>query len=170
MSKKNTNEYIFEDNYIIIVTSKNNKILIDKNDFECVKKYSWCISKTGYAVSNINGKTKKMHRIILNIDNPEQVVDHINHNKLDNRKSNLRITTAKQNSRNTSVSKNNKIGILGISQTKYGKFRARIMVDRKEIRLGNYDFLDDAIKARKSAEKKYFGKFAPTFLRGENNI
>ena len=154
--KKNTNKY-----EIKVITKKGEEILIDADDFERVKKYSWCISKTGYPVANINGKVIKLHRYLLKLNNPKIIVDHINRNTLDNRKSNLRICTALENSRNTSVSKNNKTGHLGISKTKEGKFRARIMVNRKEIRLGNYEKINDAIKARKKAEKKYFGSFAP---------
>ena len=163
--RKNTNKYIFKNDFVIVLTSKGVGILIDRKNFKKIKKYCWCISKTGYAVANINGKITKMHRYVLNINNPNQIVDHINGNKLDNRGDNLRMATIKQNSRNTSVSKNNKVGVLGISQTKYGKYRARIMVDGKEIRLGNYNFLSDAITARKKAENKYFGEFAPNLCR-----
>lgn len=144
-----------------VITSNGVEILIDPEDYEKVKRYSWCISKTGYAVANIKGKVTKMHRYILNESKPEIIIDHINRNKLDNRKENLRRCTYKQNSRNTSVSKNNATGYLGISLTAQGKFRARIMVDGKEIRLGNYDNIDEAIKARKQGEKIYFGEYAP---------
>ena len=100
------------------------------------------------------------------LDKPKNfVVDHINGNKLDNRRSNLRICTCKENLRNVSASKNNKTGHLGISLTKFGRYRARIMVDGKEIRLGNYVNLEDAIKARKKAEIKYFGEYSPTLSR-----
>lgn len=102
-----------------------------------------------------------MHRYILNENNPSNIIDHINRNKLDNRKSNLRNITNQGNAMNTSVSKSNKTGHLGISLTSYGKYRARIMVDGKEIRLGNFWNLNEAINARKKAEKKYFGDYAP---------
>lgn len=158
--KKNTNKY-----QVKVITKKGEEILIDEGDFEKVKKYSWCISKTGYPVANINGKATKLHRYLLNIEVPEVIVDHINRNKLDNRRNNLRTCTALENARNTTVSKNNKTGYLGISTTPQGKYRARIMVNRKEIRLGNYDKIEDAIKARKQAEIKYFGQFAPTKIK-----
>lgn len=154
--RKNTNKYEMK-----VITKKGEEILIDAEDFEKVKNHSWCISKTGYPVANMNGKVVKLHRYLLGLNNPDIIVDHINRNKLDNRKCNLRICTALENSRNASVSKNNKTGHLGISKTKEGKFRARIMVNRKEIRLGRYEKIEDAIKARKKAEKKYFGNFAP---------
>lgn len=80
---------------------------------------------------------------------------------MDNRKVNLRLCSPKENSRNLSLAKNNKTGVTGVRKTKYGKWNARITVDRKEIYLGNYDTLEEAAKARKEAEKKYFGEFAP---------
>lgn len=155
--RKNTNRYEMK-----IITKKGKEILIDAEDFEKVKRHSWCISKTGYPVANINGKVTKLHRYLLELTDSKVIVDHINRNTLDNRKSNLRFCTALENTRNTTVSKNNKTGHLGISLTPQGKYRARIMVNRKEIRLGNYSKLEDAIRARKQAEKKYFKEFAPS--------
>lgn len=147
---------------IQIKTSKGQKILIDPDDFEKCSKYSWCISKTGYAVANIRGKVTKMHRYILGVKDPNIVIDHINRNPLDNRKENLRLCTPRENSLNTSVSKNNKTKCLGISIVKKtGKYRARIMVNGKEINLGRYDNIEDAKKVRKEAEMKYFKEFAP---------
>jgi hypothetical protein len=153
---RNTNKY-----EVKIITKKGEEIFIDYEDFEKVKKYCWCISKTGYPVANINHKVTKLHRYILNLKDSKTIVDHINRNPLDNRKCNLRICSALENARNSSVSKNNKTGRLGISLTPQGKYRARIMVNRKEIRLGNYEKIEDAIEARKQAEKKYFKEFAP---------
>jgi hypothetical protein len=58
---------------IQIRTSKGQKILIDPDDFEKCSKYSWCISKTGYAVANIRGKVTKMHRYILGVKDAKKV-------------------------------------------------------------------------------------------------
>lgn len=165
MSKRNTNNYILQ-----VITANNNKILVDYEDFEKISKYSWCVSKTGYAVANINGKVTKMHRYILGITNPEIVIDHINHNTLDNRKNNLRICTNKENSRNAKIGKNNKTGFIGISIAYNGKYRARIMVDRKEIALGHYTNIEDAIAAREKAEKLYFKEFAPSISRNIEEV
>ena len=102
-----------------------------------------------------------MHRFILDLTDSNIIVDHKNRNPLDNRRKNLRQCSPKENSRNLTASKRNTSGYLGVGITKHGKYRARIMVNRKEIRLGNYDRLEDAIKARQEAEKKYFKEFAP---------
>lgn len=147
-----------------LITIKNEEILIDASDYNSIKNYYWSLNSQGYVISVINGKHKRLHLFLVNKPNNTDV-DHINGNKLDNRRCNLRICSHKENSRNVKVSKNNKIGHLGISITKYGRYRARIMVDGKEIRLGNYKNIEDAINARKEAELKYFGKYSPTLSR-----
>lgn len=157
-----TNNFYIDKGDFISLFSKGNEIIIDKEDFDKVSKYTWCISKTGYAVANINGKVTKLHRYILDLKNSNQIVDHINRDKLDNRKNNLRFCSQKENSRNCSLSKNNTSGHVGIDKTKFGKYRARITVNRQEIRLGNYDTIEEAIDKRKQAELLYFGEFAPS--------
>lgn len=58
------------------------------------------------------------------------------------------------------LSKSNRTGVTGVSKTPNGKYRARIMVDRKEIRLGTFETLKEAAVARKNGETKYFGEFS----------
>ena len=105
-----------------------------------------------------NKKHTVLHRLIMNTPKG-YVTDHINGDKLDNRRENLRICTQHQNSMNTRISKNNKSGVKGVSTTPFGKYRARIMVNGVEIRLGHYETLEEATKARKRAERKYFGEY-----------
>lgn len=84
---------------------KDKVVLIDDEDVDIFNKYNWHISDSGYAVWRglINGKNKtiRLHRLIMHADE-DQIIDHINRNKLDNRKSNLRFTTCAENLRNTS--------------------------------------------------------------------
>jgi hypothetical protein len=69
---------------------------------------------------------------------------------------NLRWASKQTQSRNCKLGKNNKSGVTGVSKcSTTGKWRATITVDRKSISLGRFDILDDAIAARKAAEKKY---------------
>lgn len=81
----------------------NGIVLIDKDNYKELSKYKWHVSAQGYAVRNMRignkFKTIRMHRLIMN-PSKDLVVDHINHNKLDNRKSNLRICTQKENMKN----------------------------------------------------------------------
>ncbi|WP_394805346.1 HNH endonuclease signature motif containing protein [Rhodococcus qingshengii] len=84
---------------------KGNKVLIDRADLKLVSAYKWHIGSTGYAVwrGNQNGKkiTVRMHRLITGCPSG-LIVDHINHNRLDNRRKNLRICTQTENMRNRS--------------------------------------------------------------------
>jgi hypothetical protein len=86
---------------------------------------------------------------------PEDQIDHINGNSIDNRIENLRDVTDVENSRNLSISSYNKTGVMGVNLTSRGKFRARIKVYGKETALGCYSTLEEAAAARKEAEKKY---------------
>lgn len=157
--RERTNTYLEEGDLLIVTTKKGEKILADIEDAEKLKKYSWCISKTGYAVANINHKVMKLHRYLLGLEDAGVVVDHKNHNKLDNRKYNLRLCTAWENSKNQQGNKGRALPV-GIRLTPFGKFSARITHNRKEHFLGNYDTLEEAVCARKKAEDKYCGDFA----------
>lgn len=87
------------------------------------------------------------------------------HSNLINRIVNLRTCTASNNKMNTNIQINNKSGITGVFYyKKMNKWRAQIQVDRKCICIGHYDSKIEASKARKEAEKKYFGEFR--FKRG----
>lgn len=143
------------------------EVLVDDEDFDRVSVFSWTISK-GYArrtvhVAMVNGKqvttTVSMHRFILN--SPEDKwVDHINGNRLDNRKSNLRLTDAFGNGRNKSRQRNNSSGYIGVSKTRNGKFAAYIMSQGKRYNLGRYKTAEEAAKVRDSRAKELHGEFA----------
>lgn len=158
--KRRRTKYIKHKNYAEGITSKGIKFKFDLDDWDKVTKHSWSTLESGYLVCTYRQKQIRLHRLIINAPNNELVVDHINGDVLDNRKSNLRITTQKNNSRNLSLAKNNMTGVTGVGKTPNGKYRARIMVNRKEIRLGTFEGLREATIARKKAEKKYFGKYA----------
>lgn len=88
-------------------TASGHEFLIDEEDAKTVTPYSWYISKAGYVVSNVyqgteNGrkvrKKLRLQRLIMNAPSGFDV-DHINHNKLDNRRVNLEIVTPEENMR-----------------------------------------------------------------------
>ena len=102
------------------------------------------------------------------IDNPEKkpFVDHINGVKDDNRASNLRWATNAENQRNiASLRTSNTSGCVGVTSKKYqGKHYSwcvRITVDNKRIAVGHFKDYDEAVEARREAEKKYFGDYCP---------
>lgn len=164
VGRKKTNTYTTENGIVTVHMKCDKSFLIDESDLELVRPYSCCLSKTGYVVARIDGKVQRVHRFIIGAKAGE-VVDHINGNTLDNRRANLRICTAKENARNTSASRTSKTGFPGIRITKFGKYNVRIMVNRKNLHIGNFDDLASAIDARKAAEIKYFGEFSPSLSR-----
>ena len=141
-----------------IYLNKYNIARVDKEDYQMLIKYIWHISSNGYACS----QKIRMHRLIMNAKEGE-VVDHINGNTLDNRKCNLRICSQLENCRHkVKLSTNNKSGKIGVHWKKSkNKWVARIHINKKEKFLGYFDDINSAIDARKEAEIKYFGEFAP---------
>ena len=88
---------------------------------------------------------------------PKDQIDHVNRVRSDNRISNLRNATDKQNRQNMSLAVNNTTGHTGITWHKpAGKWQARIKHNRKHFHLGLFDDLEDAVAARKAAEKLYW--------------
>ena len=155
--RKNTNTFIVQDDKVYCLTAKGQRYVIDFCDLEKVKKYSWCLSKTGYFVANIQGKVTKLHRFILQAGDGE-VVDHIDGNPANNSRSNLRICTLSENAKNL------KSKSLGVRKRK-NRWAARIVVNYKELYLGTYDTREEALSARQKAEIEYYGDFAPSISR-----
>ncbi len=159
IQRESRNSFEIDGDVLRIHTTNGDVILADAEDYDKLKDHSWTVSNNGYAVSRINKKLVRMHRLLLGAENTKDVIDHRNFDKLDNRKSNIRICSQKDNARHVRV-KNNSTGHKGIRLTQHGKYAARIMVDRKEIWLGSYSNIEDAIAARNKAELQYFGEFA----------
>ena len=160
------NKIIEHDDYIeILMVNGKHSALIDKEDWDILSNDSWTISHDGYAVSSSgNNVRKRMHRVIMKcVEDKNVIIDHINRNKLDNRKKNLRIVTDHENGINQSKRKDNKTGITGVVPAKRkGAWKAQIKYDYKNYSLGVYDNFDDAVKARLEGELKYFGiDFSP---------
>ena len=164
-AKRKKNKYEFFDNYVVGYTAKGNKFYFDIEDFDLVSYYCW-IEKDGYLIANnLNGDSVRLHRLIMGLEKYDnKKVDHMNHDTMDNRKENLRITTNQENCFNHKPHSNNTSGYSGVGFRKeLNKWRARIYVDGRCICLGNYDNINDAIKARLEAEKKYYGEYQYEF-------
>lgn len=133
--------------------------LIDMEDIDLVSARRWKICD-GYAVAS-RPNTIGMHRLILNASK-EIEVDHINRDRLDNRRGNLRLASRFQNARNLGVRKNNSTGVIGVYFDKRrNKWYSQIHLEGKTITLGCFVQKKEAINARLAAEVKYFGDFAP---------
>jgi hypothetical protein len=117
-----------------------------------------------YRCIKFNHSGYKTHRLAYymyhGIDPLEKLVDHEDGNGLNNKIKNLRLATTPENGRNRRLQKTNTSGITGVHWNKRRKkWEAHIKVNFKKKWLGYFVNKEDAIQARKEAEKKYFGEF-----------
>lgn len=183
MSEKmrKSNKYEFIDNVGICYASNNNKkILFDIEDYNLISQYTWMVNSDNngyqwvrahnipkdYNLHNFTSKTIAMSRLIM-LNGREDCndlsinIDHINNNPCDNRKCNLRLATRSTNEMNKRIRINNASGVTGVTWGKcINKWIAQITVNSKTFYLGSFVSKEDAIKARKEAEEKYFGEYS----------
>ena len=136
--------------------------LIDKDDYEKVKNYCWRQDPRGYIIANArNGSNTiiRLHRLIMNATE-NQLVDHKDWNKTDNRKSNLRVATKTENNINIKRKVNNTSGYTGITQNKAGHYVARISKNGIRYYLGTYVDFIEAVEARHQAELVLHGEWS----------
>lgn len=155
------NDYIIDGKTTYIKIYNNGEYsatsIIDTEDIDIAKQYNWHINKGGYVTykSDTMGHIF-LHRLVTKCEE-DKIVDHINRNPLDNRKENLRICTQTENMQNKSIQSNNKSGHAGVFYyDKINKWGSRITVNKKNINLGYFESIEDAIKIRKEAEERYF--------------
>lgn len=158
---KKYNSYNLSGEYGIGYTFKNEEFYFDLEDYDKIKEYCWYIDKNGYVISCTAEEDILMHRLIMGLKKgDQQEVDHIYHKTNDNRKTQLRIVCSSENNMNKGLQSNNTSGYKGISYNKqYGKWEAEIGAYNHKIKLGYFENKDEAIKARKQAEEKYFGEY-----------
>lgn len=158
------NEYYYENGIVhVVLRGTNEEMLCDPEDWEKYSGMCWGRHNKGYAQANIKDGEKwrviLFHHLI--IDCPKGMHrDHINRNKLDNRKSNLRILTPRENTAmNIGLNKNNTSGHRGVYFDKQKKkWFADIKCNRKTHKSKYFLDIEGAIQARKELEEKYFGK------------
>ena len=140
---------------------------VSEEDFDSLKVYLWRPFKQGNKVYAITGKSPQvfMHRFILNVTDPKIVVDHKDHDGLNNQRDNIRTCTQHQNGMNCRSTIGSKSKYLGVSWYKaYGKWSAQIHFMYKKKFLGYYEIEEDAARAYDAAAKELFGEFAnPNF-------
>ena len=144
--KVQKNEITIKNGYVEMICSQK-KVLLDIEDYSNISNQRWFVSN-GYCC---NSKGKYLHRIIMTASSNE-IVDHINGNKLDNRKCNLRFVTKSQNGQNRKCK--------GVTfDKKRKKWAATIVVNRKKYFLGRYNTEQEALLARKNGEVKLQGEY-----------
>jgi hypothetical protein len=134
---------------------------VDDDDYEQLNKWLWYVNNKGIAVCNRQGGDGKilMHRFILRLSTKAPDVDHINGDKLDNRKKNLRLCTKSQNQANRGKQINNTSGFKGVFELNE-KWLAQIRFNGRSIYLGTYASKIQAAKAYDKAAVRYYGEFA----------
>lgn len=144
------------------------QVEIDKEDWDKVKKHIWwvsCKTRNNYyqVYTQVKRKTIVLSRLLIEAPS-HLVVDHIDRNPLNNKKSNLRLATAAQNSYNMNMKNSNTTGVIGVDYRKdRNKYRALIRIDGRKISLGHYDTLEEAAKVRQETAREWFGKWCPVF-------
>ena len=134
-------------------------VLLDDEDYAWVSKHHWAVNNSGYACLVLSGKKYLlMHRAIIKAKDC-QIVDHINGNKLDNRKGNLRFCTLSQNQMNSGKQKNNKSGYKGVYLFR-NKWNAVITVDKKSKYIGRFNTPQEAALAYNQKAIELHGEYA----------
>lgn len=132
--------------------------LIDDEDFERVNQFKWHLSDKGYAVANHKGSKIRMHRLVMGAIG-DQVVDHREHNKLDNQKANLRITDRSGNACNRQPRQRGDLKYKGVYKNA-GRYEARIKINQKPHYLGRFDTPEEAAIAYNTAASQLHGEMA----------
>ncbi len=151
------------------LANKKGYAKISPEDESLISTYKWHLSASGYAITDIGTKPNRkvilMHRLILGIKGRAQT-DHINHDKLDNRRSNIRVANASQNASNTpGLVNKRKSRYKGVYQKRAG-WAVHITKNKKTIHLGQFNIDEEELAARAydSAALYLFGEFAaPNF-------
>lgn len=151
-----------------IISSQGDPILVDDDVYEWLAALKWTVRRTTrrtlYAKTTFrdaDGKQQNvlMHRMILGVQDG-MVVDHIDHNGLNNQRHNLRVCTPKENARN-SLRKRGSLtpkGVFFVQRDR--RYQAAIYIDGKRVYLGSYLDPLEAAHAYNRAAIKYFGEFA----------
>ena len=159
-NKKN-NVYDLSGKYGVGYTSKGEEFWFDLEDYDLIKDYCWH-KHHDYFVAKINGKSIGLHKFVMKDLNNLYDIDHVKtENKFDNRKLNLRKTTRHQNSCNQKLATNNTSGVTGVRwHSRDNVWESWIKVNYKDVYLGRYPSFQEAVKARKEAEEKYYGEYS----------
>jgi len=145
---------------IFVNLGKGERAIINAQDWGMVNNYNWTLHSSGYAQAKIKGQTVLMHQLIMGF--PGGDIDHINLNKLDNRRENLRACNRSQNKaneekRNGAFTSDFK-GVDWRGDCK--KWRATIRVNYIKLHLGMFEKEADAALAYDEAAKAHFGEYA----------
>ena len=139
------------------------RFIIDAEDLQKVRYHKWRCDSNYHIITGNSSNTRPtiyLSRLLMNVTDPNLVVDHINGNPLDNRKFNLRICTQAENKYNTHFMSNSNSHIIGVHWDKERRrWAPEIQKDSIRIHLGRYKDIEEAKYVRHIAEQVCFGEF-----------
>jgi HNH endonuclease len=142
--------------YIPLGVDTSEFTIVDRDNAN-LDQFKWHKDKDGYAIGYSKGKHFKLHQIVLGESREDHVVDHINRDKLDNRKDNLRLVSYHVNSINHTISSRNTSGVAGVHWSKKDKsWIAKITARGVTTFLGLYPTLEQASRVREAAQLIYW--------------
>lgn len=144
-----------------IYTVSGDEVIVDDEDYERLSSIRLRKSGNGYVVCRVEGKIYPLARLLMNPP-PGMVVDHINGNRRDNRKCNLRICTAADNARNRPPSggESGYAGVFRYKTKKGWRWRAHVWFYGRKKSRGGFKSLREAVRARDELARQYWGEFA----------
>ena len=148
-----------------ILLTKVKVALVDQDEFEWLSNWKWSCTSHGYACRGTTGRggvknTYYMHREIINAKDGQDV-DHINGNRLDNRKANLRLCNRSENMMNSSGISDRSSSFKGVHwNKKQERWVAQISENKKVRHLGSFEDETEAAKAYDQSARKAHGEFA----------
>ena len=144
-----------------IVSTNNFHFYVDKEDLQLVKTKKWHVVTSQSEIRTVISSDRTyLHHLLLG-NHKGLEIDHIDGDRLNNRRSNLRICTHQQNQCNQPLQRNNTSGVAGVRYYRpRHKFVARIKVSQYDLHLGYYHTLLEATQARNEGMRLMFGEYA----------
>lgn len=135
--------------------------VVDDADYEALRQHRWCLQgQNKYVARRVNGEIVFLHRLLANVP-AGMWVDHINGNKLDNRRCNLRAVTPQQNCQNRKKAAGRSSKYIGVTFHKVArKWQAHIRLDGHLKYIGLFDKEEDAAQAYDARAKESRGEYA----------
>lgn len=135
-----------------------NDVVFDRFNKLFAGKKTGALKPNGYVHITMNAKTFCAHRVAWAIyygEHPELCIDHIDHDKANNKIANLRLVDWRGNAKNLSLSSRNKSGVSGISRCSGGRYQVTIGIDGYQKYLGIFTDIETAIAVRRQAERDH---------------
>lgn len=138
-------------------TVRHGVVLYDPEDEAIVASHAWGLGHAGYATAFIDGKRVDLHRLLMGLQpGDKRQVDHINGNRSDNRRCNLRVCTAQENRRNARKRKDNTSGYKGVIRVHRPDGRDEW---RAVLAVGGFNSPEEAARVYDTMAEVIYGEF-----------